>query len=124
MTHEERERAAFSKFVTATKNVSSVMSALPSFDAWIANKVSMARYGEMKQNAKPDCPDCRGSGYLPVFLPGDSLAAPCPCWSEEPRASYALAMLKERKDSFVPVRLVNPATRWEQFKSYLGRYDL
>lgn len=50
------------------------------FASYVRGAEALAHYDDLKERAKPDCPQCHGNGYLPIFRMGNNgYAETCPC---------------------------------------------
>ena len=117
----DKERQDFAQFQAWTLNHTSCGPS-PTFQGWMESKITLARYNEMKTKADPACQNCHGRGYLPVFLPGDTIASPCPCVESTPRSTQALAMMREANKPELhplPVRFVRAQTRWGRLINWI-----
>ena len=48
------------------------------FDAYVANNRATEHYDDLKKGANPNCPQCKGDGYLPIGIQGPYLQT-CSC---------------------------------------------
>ena len=118
----DKERQEFEQFKAFTLNHTSY-GPEPTLSG-MESKLTLARYNEMKSKASPICPHCHGSGYLPVFLPGDNIAVACTCVDSGPRSSEALAMMQAANEKPHPYVLLQPRfvraqTYWERLINWL-----
>ena len=130
----EKERQDFEQFRAWTLN-HTFCGPSPTFQGYLESKITIARYDEMAAKASPACPHCHGSGYLPVFLPGDNIAVACVCVSADPRSSQGLALMQGAYASMdntmmqqanarpkpLPVRFVRAQTRWGRFINWMTK---
>lgn len=49
------------------------------FASYVKSQGALEYYDKKKQQADPNCPDCKGEGVRPIFLPGSQYMQPCFC---------------------------------------------